>query len=545
MQLLEIAKEIFSLCGGRKIQLYKKTNPEKTNLLINHTSFVQSPGIIERAYCIINNINKIPTCRCCNNKVKWYKEKRKYRIYCSLQCKGSDPTLKDKVKKTVKEKYKVENVSQSDHIKAKKIKTCINNHGVKYPQQSKEVHQKSINRNILNHGVEYPLQSKVIRRKVKKTNLERIGVENPMQSEIVKRKTQLTNLKKYGTEHFSQKHIPKQILSKLQDKEWLHKEHIIKQKSLLQIADELDVNDGTVARYLHSYGIETQLFYSSLDEKLIGKFVRSFGFEVITNIRNILPNNLELDIYIPELKLAIEYCGLYWHSEEMGKHNNYHLNKYTKCKKLGIRLLTIFEDEWLHKRNIIENKIKYILNKTNDRVFARKCICTTIDKNSRKSFLDKYHIQGDGKGSINYALMYENKIVACITFIKNKNDEFILNRYATNTNVVGGFSKLLSHFCKQNKWLKIITFADLRWSNGDLYDNNGFVCTEQLKPDYSYIDSKNRIRKHKFNYRKPALNKMFDDVDGLTEREICKKNNIFKIWNCGLKKYIKNNYSSN
>ena len=64
---------------------------------------------------------------------------------------------------------------------------------------------------------------------------------------------------------------------------------------------------------------------------------------------------------MPKLHIAIEYNGLRWHSEEFNKDKNYHLNKLIKCNEKGIRLIQIFEDEWIEKQEIVLKKIKHIL----------------------------------------------------------------------------------------------------------------------------------------------------------------------------------------
>ncbi len=100
----------------------------------------------------------------------------------------------------------------------------------------------------------------------------------------------------------------------------------------------------------------------SRPEKEIVTFIKSFySGEVLENSRKIIPP-FELDIYIPEKKLAIEYNGLYWHSEEKGKDKHYHKNKYNLCKDKDIRLITIFEDEYLEGREKILNRVKGIID---------------------------------------------------------------------------------------------------------------------------------------------------------------------------------------
>lgn len=60
-----------------------------------------------------------------------------------------------------------------------------------------------------------------------------------------------------------------------------------------------------------------------------------------------LPAGQELDVYVPGRKLAFEYDGLYWHSEEAGRGRGYHLAKTEACEKAGIRLVHVLESEWI------------------------------------------------------------------------------------------------------------------------------------------------------------------------------------------------------
>lgn len=91
--------------------------------------------------------------------------------------------------------------------------------------------------------------------------------------------------------------------------------------------------------------------------------------DILKNNRTILNNEYELDIYLPKLKLAFEFNGLYWHNE-INKPNNYHLNKTDMCNKSGIQLIHIYEDDWKYKKNIIESMILNKLNKTQNKIYA-------------------------------------------------------------------------------------------------------------------------------------------------------------------------------
>jgi hypothetical protein len=227
-------------------------------------------------------------------------------------------------------------------------------------------------------------------------------------------------------------------------------------------------------------------------------------------------------------------------------HPNYHANKYNICKSKGIRLFTIFADEWEYKQDIVIKALRHKFHKnTNDVIFARKCTVVNIDTSTKDVFLNTYHMQGTGPGSLTYGLVDPlGKLVAVVTFIRQQHQQFVLNRYATASHVVGGFSKLLKHFESNNTIYRIITFADLRWSEGQLYTTNGFTQQlTQLPPDYQYIIGNKRY--HKFGFRHKLLPKKLQNYDpNITEIANCEANNIYRIYDCGKLKFIKevNNY---
>lgn len=277
---------------------------------------------------------------------------------------------------------------------------------------------------------------------------------------------------------------------------------------------------------------------SSSGERELKTFIEKEKIPYQENVQGII-SPYELDIYIPSRNIAIEYCGLYWHSEKY-RDKNYHKNKYERCNTRGIRLITIFEDEWKDKRTLVENKIKYILGTYNERrIFARNVKISSVSNGERDEFLNKYHIQGKGIGSITYGLFHDKEMVACATLIQREDNTFELNRYATSCNVIGGFSKILKYFEAQYKGSKIITYADLRWSNGNLYEKTGFILDGYVRPTYEYILNHQRV--HRSNFMRKHLPKLLGDKfdPTLTEFENTNRANIQRIWNCGLKRYIK------
>ena len=327
--------------------------------------------------------------------------------------------------------------------------------------------------------------------------------------------------------------------------EWLHDEHHIDKHTLEQIGAKLGVRDGTVANYFRKHNLLNVRFPFSVAEKEIAAFVsENIDTCIHTNTRAII-TPLELDIYLPDHKLAIEYCGLYWHST-VHKPNNYHANKLKQCNDKGIRLITIFEDEWIYHSDLVKLKLLSALDRDpRPVVYARKCAITTLTSKQKEQFFEANHIQGSGPGSLTYGLIYEGNIVAAMTLIQQQDHHYILNRYATAVRVVGGSSKLLKHFQRTNMWKCLTSFADLRWSEGNLYEQTGWTSTGTVLPDYSYIVQDRRV--HKFNYRRKNLPKLLGDLfdPALSETVNTTNAGLHRIYNCGLKRYEIRNLTKN
>ena len=262
--------------------------------------------------------------------------------------------------------------------------------------------------------------------------------------------------------------------------------------------------------------------------------------------REILRNR-EIDIYIPLLKLGIEYNGLHWHSERLGKGKNYHLDKLNKCNEQGIRLIQIFEDEWINRREICESKLKQICGlNTNPKIYARKCEIREItNKNEAYEFLDKNHIQGRTGFTIALGTYYNNELVGVMTFKKEKEGYWDLNRFATDISYqcVGIGGKLFKYFTRNYDFQEIKSFADRRWTTdptNNLYTKLGFEFDSYVPPTYWYYNPKiSRIERfHKFGFRKQHLHKQYDLPLTMTEREMTETLGYTRIWDCGLIKYV-------
>lgn len=274
-------------------------------------------------------------------------------------------------------------------------------------------------------------------------------------------------------------------------------------------------------------------------------FIKSiYNNEIIENYR-INSTGMEIDIYIPDLKLGFEFNGTYWHSIKIKSDINYHLTKQKFFKEHDITLYYIEEIDWINKQDIIKSKIKHLLKLDNDKkIFARKCEITfDISNDEKKCFLNTYHIQGNAIDSFRIGLKYNNELVALMTFAINRKNLNSINRiellrYATKYNIVGGFSKLLKHsedYIKNHyEYSKIYTYADLSLSSGNVYYKNGFNLDHVSKPSYFFVYKNKKY--NRYSFRKSELKRKFPDLydDKLTESQITDKiKGLYKIYNCG------------
>ena len=319
-------------------------------------------------------------------------------------------------------------------------------------------------------------------------------------------------------------------------------------------------SDKTVSKSLHDFGVKraketntkAKKTYTSKAEKEIISFLVSNNIHCEKN-RTIL-NGKEIDIFIPEKNIGIEYDGLRWHSQWMGKKSPYfHNSKTNECLKMGVRLIHIFEDEYQTNKELVINKLCHILeiNKDLEKIMGRKCMIKKIGIDTEKDFLNKYHIQGWVGSTIAYGAFFNDEIIAVMSFkIKDKNGKsWELIRFASNYNYIcqGIGGKLFNYFVKEHNPSEVISFADRRWTineNHNIYTILGFKNLGHTKPSYSYINTKicKYKRFHKFGFRKERLMKKYGENFGLninmTETEMAKALGYDRIWDCGLIKYV-------
>lgn len=508
---------------------------------------------------------------------------KKYGVESTL----SDNNVKNKIKQINLEKYGFENPSKSNEIKNKRKQTNLKKYGVdnifksedikkiiseKYYNKTDDEKREIINKfkqtNVEKYGVSTVLILEENRKKIKENNLNKYGVEYPLQSTQIREKCKNTIKKKYNVDNISQSSKIKECRINNILNKWAKKLNIS--------IDDIKYNEGifTIEKYCKKHNrfkIKYDDLYnriylgvdnvctkcnpinkqSKIKEKEIAEFINNeLNINFIKNDRKILKGK-EIDFYFPEYKIGVEFNGLYYHSNKFTD-KKYHINKTNLAEKQGIQLLHIFEDEWIFKKEIVKSILRSKFNLIDNKIYARKCEIREIKDNELiKNFLNENHIQGFIGSSVKIGLFYSEEIVSIMTLGKKrialgdkKNSigyEMLRFCNKLNTQVIGGASKMLKYFLKTYKPEEILTYADRRYSGGQLYEKLGFTFIKNTKPNYWYFKKNKLIRYHRFNFRKDILIKQGYDPNK-TEHEIMIKRKYFHIYDCGNKKYmLKNN----
>lgn len=268
----------------------------------------------------------------------------------------------------------------------------------------------------------------------------------------------------------------------------------------------------------------------SAAQEEVARFIETLGVEVRRNDRRTI--SMELDMHIPDKRVAIEYNGLYWHSH-INKSPQYHNNKSQLARAGGISLFHVFEDEWREKRSIVESMIKAKLGLTSDSVGARKCELVELSPAERKLFFDAAHLDGDVKAEIAWGLMHDGEIVYGLSLRRPFHKKYVGGLEvarccpAKNKNVPGGLSRLVSEarrHCASTGVDKMITYVDTRLGGSGMgYEISGFKRTGVTVPRWWWTDMEQRYNRFKYKA---------DPVTNRSEAAVAEDAGVVKIWGC-------------
>ena len=472
------------------------------------------------------------------------------------ECYFSTPEFKDKSKKTSIEKYGVEFASQSRDSRIKAKNTTIERYGVEFASQSDNIKYKTKQTNLSRYGVEYVLQSEDIRYKLKQTNLLRYGVVNFSQTNLFKEQ-----FKSKGFFTHTQVHLKN--LDKL-TKEYIEDNFINKDNQTFKLFEFMDFynykTNTSAYRQIRDFDIKfKRMKTSSRAEIEIKEFLQNQNQNILLelNTKQVISPE-EIDIYLPESNTGIEYNGLYWHSYGKEEDNTNdkqfnkafqtqrHLKKTEAFEALSKehQLFHIFENEWedIQKQDIWKSILSNRLNTYKHRIHARKCVIKEITSKEANKFIINNHIQGIRNAKYKIGLFYNEELVSVMTLGSDLNnnesedDSYELIRFCNKkyTVIPGAASKLLKYFETNYNPKCITSYANRRWSKGDLYHKLGFELVNVSKPNKFIIDMKTFKLYNRIAFQKHKLEEILESFNSqLSADENCINNNLRIIWDSG------------
>ena len=268
----------------------------------------------------------------------------------------------------------------------------------------------------------------------------------------------------------------------------------------------------------------------SRGEEEVAEFASLLAKSIIRGYRPIKyeDSRLEIDVFLQNENIGIEYNGLHWHSDQF-KDPDYHLKKRQMFESIGIKLLQFNDDEWLFKKDIVKSMIKAKLGLITEKINARDCEIRVVVNKSANQFLNNNHLMGTLSG-ISHVGLFRDKELVCILSYKIKKDVLKIERFASkiNTIVRGGFEKLLKSIDKA-RVREIHNWVDLRYGTGLHLLNKGFRLEKETL-GWKWTDGKNT-----YNRLKCRANM---DSRRLTERQHAEELGWHRIYDAGQRLFI-------
>lgn len=275
-----------------------------------------------------------------------------------------------------------------------------------------------------------------------------------------------------------------------------------------------------IVEYIKSLGIsEDKILMSFSPEFMIGK--------------------QQLDIYIPDYKFAIEFNGSRWHSENWGKPNSYHYDKWKMCYDAGVKLLTIWDFNWCNpiKSRIYKSKISHMLG-LDTRIYARKTRLSEVEKEVAIEFVRKNHIEGFSvpyRNSKYIGLYFGDQLVMVAIYGEfyqqtSKRFDWKLQRIVSlnGFTVIGGVSKL-SNYIRND--IGDFVFQITLDTGGTLLSSFESNSIPTLR--YWWVNSRMEVRSRN-SCQTSILKSNSDFLEDDTENSYMIRNGFYKVFDCGI-----------
>jgi len=460
-----------------------------------------------------------------------------------------------KNKQTKKENHGDENYNNRE----KAVETMQELFGVSHAMKLEEYQEKAKQTSIKNNGVEFPLQNDKIREKRDKTVLKRYNVKFISQLEEIKEKVRESYYEKFDLTKISflLKNSDIILLDEYKGVRSTEKNITHYKTYEFKCLKCNSVFQGTFSNHRPPVCRRCYPMYKNNAMHLEFKqFLTDNNIKFYDNNKQLIAP-WEVDFLLYENDVAVELNGNYWHSEIGGEKNkDYHINKTTRCLEKGVKLIHVFEDEWIFKKDIVKSRILNTVNKTTINLYARKCEIVEVDDKVKSDFLTSNHLMGNSKDSIKLGLKFNGELVSLMTFSKRRlalgkntteDGDWELNRFCSKINltIVGGFQKLLNFFIKKYKPKVITTYADVRWSGlnyeNTVYFKNGFKFIHQAPPSFWHFKKGDYLQRyHRFTFNKMKLLELCkndENSKNMTGWELAQSLKMDRIWDCGTLKF--------
>ena len=615
-KLSGISKQVAEKSKQTKVKSYGTTsNVKKIKKICKYCGKEFETTSNRRIYCYDKHYGPCPVC----GKLVEIHDMAKGPSACSTECRQQliertnlekygtacvfqNDDVKEKIKETNVRKYGVDHYSKTDEYRMKFTDTSLSRYGTVHPMMNKELQEKKVKTTERLYGGNSPTCNPVVAEKSKASLLDRYGGSG-LSSPILKEKIQTTNIEKYGFVTPSKSEIVQQHI-----KETLQRKYGGSYQSTVEGMSRCISDESKVEEYLKFKQSPSKYIQSNYDEKpLVSRLCRDLGVtdtpiydalildncrqlverkssnmenEIITYLKllstdiEIIHNSkkvitpLELDIYLPEYKFAIECNPTITHNSSFKdpwgqnpKQYMYHKQKSDMCEEKGIQLFHIFGYEWTYKKEIIKSMIANDLGFTSNKLYARNTQVVGISSEECKEFLNKNHRQGNTFASIRLGLKDKktNELVSVMTFNKirstiGKNsrfDGYELSRFCSklNTLVIGGASKLFECFLKMYPNTNVVSFSDKSHTSGKLYGVLGFHKVSESTPSYVWVNMKDDSYYTRVTCQKKNLCKLFHDnsidIENKTEKQIMEEHGYAQVFDSGVIRweYVHNNHN--